>query len=48
MVRYGTFIRLGGCMVEMITRYNMFNATMINGEAAAGLVADRPLKPLKM
>lgn len=37
MVQFGTFIRLKRVFgPEQITRYNMFNATMINGDAAPG------------
>jgi len=37
MVQYGTFIRLERVFgAEQITRYNMFNAIMINGDAAKG------------
>jgi hydrophobic/amphiphilic exporter-1 (mainly G- bacteria), HAE1 family len=37
MVQYGTFIRMERVFgAEQITRYNMFNAIMINGSAAPG------------
>ena len=48
MVQFGTFITLERVYgPEMITRYNMFNATMINGEAAAGYSSGQAIKAIE-
>ncbi|MCS6974172.1 MAG: efflux RND transporter permease subunit [Cyclobacteriaceae bacterium] len=48
MVQFGTFIRLERVYgPEMITRYNMFNAVMINGEAAPGYSSGQAIKAVE-
>jgi HAE1 family hydrophobic/amphiphilic exporter-1 len=48
MVQYGTFIRMERIYgPEQITRYNMFNATMINGEAATGFSSGDAIKAVE-
>lgn len=48
MVQFGTFIRLERIYgPEMITRYNMFNAVMINGEAAPGYSSGQAIKAIE-
>jgi HAE1 family hydrophobic/amphiphilic exporter-1 len=48
MVPYATFIRLERVYgPEQITRYNMFNATMINGQAAKGYSSGDAIKAIE-
>ncbi len=48
MVQFGTFIRLERVFgVEQITRYNMFNAIMINGSAEAGYSSGEAIKAIE-
>ncbi len=48
MVQLGTFIRLERIYgPEMITRYNMFNAVMINGEAAPGYSSGQAIQAIE-
>jgi HAE1 family hydrophobic/amphiphilic exporter-1 len=48
MVQYGTFIRLERVFgAEQITRYNMFNAIMINGDAAKGFSSGDAIKAVQ-
>jgi hydrophobic/amphiphilic exporter-1 (mainly G- bacteria), HAE1 family len=48
MVPFGTFIRIERVYgPEQITRYNMFNATMINGEAAKGFSSGEAIKAIE-
>jgi hydrophobe/amphiphile efflux-1 (HAE1) family protein len=48
MVQYGTFIRLERVFgAEQITRYNMFNAIMINGDAAKGYSSGEAIKAVQ-
>lgn len=48
MVQYGSFIRLQRVFgPEQITRYNMYNATMINGDAATGYSSGDAIKAVE-
>ena len=48
MVQFGTFIRLERIFgAEQITRYNMFNAIMINGDAAKGYSSGEAIKAVQ-
>jgi HAE1 family hydrophobic/amphiphilic exporter-1 len=48
MVQYGTFIRMERVFgAEQITRYNMFNATMINGDAAQGYSSGQAIEAIE-
>ncbi len=48
MVQYGTFIRMERIYgPEQITRYNMFNATMINGDATRGYSSGQAIKAIE-
>ncbi|MFN8691967.1 MAG: efflux RND transporter permease subunit, partial [Cyclobacteriaceae bacterium] len=48
MVQYGMFIRMERVFgAEQITRYNMFNAIMINGSAAAGYSSGEAIRAVE-